>query len=159
MRFKGNGASHKMPTCHLISAAEWIFDIRYHFRLKTASLDITSRQSPLSTLCSRQREAPDVGIATSRGSQALHLRALCTPSSFLPEGLELHPIAFDIYGSIGPSADKGLNPLFEFISTKKGTSSSTEKTSSTDSAILDSTPALRGCYQSSPIRYMLSVVV
>ncbi len=53
--------------------------------------------------------------------------ALCTPSSFLPEGLELHPIAFDIYGSIGPSAEKGLNPLFEFISRKKGTSPSTER--------------------------------
>ncbi len=43
--------------------------------------------------------------------------------------------------------EKGLNPLFEFISTKKGTPPSTEKTSSTDLAILDSTPALRGRYQ------------
>ncbi len=32
------------------------------------------------------------------------------------------------------------------------------KTSSTDSAILDSIPALRGCYQSSPIRYGVSLV-
>ncbi len=52
--------------------------------------------------------------------------ALCTPSSFLREGLELHPIVFQIYGSIGTSAEKGLNPLFEFISTKKETPQTTK---------------------------------
>ncbi len=45
---------------------------------------------------------------------------LCTPSSFLPEGLELHPIAFDIYGSIGPGAEKGLNPYSNSFLRKRG---------------------------------------
>ncbi len=51
---------------------------------------------------------------------------------------------------------KGLNPLFEFISTKKGR---LQKRKGQDSAILDSTPALCGCCQSSPIRCMLYLVI
>ncbi len=69
-----------------------------------------------------------MGIAASRGNPSTQPTGhYALHRAFSQKGLELHPIAFDIYGSIGPSAEKGLNPLFEFISTEKGTSPSTER--------------------------------
>ncbi len=76
--------------------------------------------------------------------------ALCTPSSFLPEGLELHPIAFDIYGSIGPSAEKGLNPLFEFILRKRGRLQAPKRRAVLTQLSSTVLQLSRGCYQPSP---------
>ena len=42
-------------------------------------------------------------------------------------GMDFHPMAIDIYGSIGPGFAKGMDLIANYISSKRGTCPSTER--------------------------------
>ncbi len=87
---------------------------------KPQGLDITVVSPTLNPMFETKGSAPMWALQQAETTKTLHLRGTMHSIELSPTRSRTHPIAFDIYGSIGPSAEKVLTHYSNSFLRKRG---------------------------------------